>query len=134
MGVLLITHDLGVVASLCHRVAVMYAGQIVEEASVEDIFARPLHPYTEGLLRSLPSANVHARRLAAMPGLPPDMVDPHAGCRFRQRCAFAEAVCETPPELVDVVPGHKARCWVSQRDGRLGGAPAGEREERSQPP
>jgi len=113
-----------VVASLCQRVAVMYAGQIVEEASAEDLFAAPLHPYTWGLLRSLPSVNAGKDRLAAMPGLPPDMIDPPRGCRFRQRCAFAEAVCAEPPELQEVAPGHRARCWISQRDGRLGDARA----------
>ena len=119
MAVLLITHDLGVVASICHRVAVMYAGQIVEEASVGELFANPLHPYTRGLLRSLPSVSQDRERLASMPGAPPDMIDVPIGCRFRQRCVFAEPVCETPPELAEVPPGHTVRCWVSQRDGRL---------------
>jgi len=120
MAVLLITHDLGVVASLCHRVAVMYAGQIVEEASIEDLFANPLHPYTKGLLRSLPSADERSDRLRAMPGLPPDMIDLPSGCRFRARCAYAEAVCEEPPQLHEITPGHYGRCWIAQRHGRLG--------------
>ncbi len=123
MAVLLITHDLGVVASLCHRVAVMYAGHIVEEATVEDLFANPLHPYTRGLLRSLPSADERSARLTTMPGLPPDMIDLPAGCRFRQRCAYAEAVCEEPPELHEITPRHYGRCWIAQRQGRLGEVP-----------
>ena len=124
MAVLLITHDLGVVASLCRRVAVMYAGHIVEEGAVDTLFATPLHPYTQGLLRSLPRGHEDRTRLTAMPGMPPDMIDLPTGCRFRQRCAFAEAVCEQPPELVEVSPGRSVRCWISQRDGRL--APPGE--------
>ena len=119
MAVLLITHDLGVVASLCRRVAVMYAGQIVEEATVDELFATPFHPYTQGLLRSLPRGHEDRDHLTTMPGLPPDMTDFPSGCRFRQRCAFAEAVCEKPPELLEVTPRHRARCWISQRDRRL---------------
>jgi oligopeptide/dipeptide ABC transporter ATP-binding protein len=119
MAVLLITHDLGIVASLCHRVIVMYAGQIVEEGPIDEIFANPLHPYTRGLLRSLPSANDGLDRLAAMPGLPPEMTNLPAGCRFQPRCPFAESICERPPDLLGVAPRHSARCWVSQRGGVL---------------
>ena len=112
MAVLLITHDLGVVAEVCDRVAVMYAGQIVETGSVEDIFARPAHPYTRGLLASLPSIDARGRRLAAIPGSVPSPLHWPEGCRFRERCALAGAGCERPQELAPVGGnGRVARCW-----------------------
>jgi peptide/nickel transport system ATP-binding protein/oligopeptide transport system ATP-binding protein len=112
MAVLLITHDLGVVAEVCDRVVVMYAGQIVETGSVEDIFARPAHPYTRGLLASLPSLAARARRLASIPGSVPSPLHWPEGCRFRERCVLAAPGCERPQELASVRDnGRVARCW-----------------------
>ena len=118
LGVILVTHNLGMVASLCDRVMVMYAGQIVEEASVEEVFARPAHPYTVGLLDSQPD-RATGTRLEAMAGGSPKMTALPPGCRFEPRCAYAEAGCSEPPELWELRPGQTARCWVSRRHGRL---------------
>jgi peptide/nickel transport system ATP-binding protein/oligopeptide transport system ATP-binding protein len=118
MAVLLITHDLGVVAEVCDRVVVMYAGQIVETGSVEDIFTRPAHPYTRGLLGSLPSmqsmqsTKSRGGRLTSIPGTVPSPLHWPEGCRFRARCSLAGAGCETKQELVSVgANGRTARCW-----------------------
>jgi peptide/nickel transport system ATP-binding protein len=112
MAVLLITHDLGVVAEVCDRVVVMYAGQIVETGSVEDIFTRPAHPYTRGLLASLPSLEARGRRLASIPGTVPSPLHWPEGCRFRARCSLAGAGCESAQQLVTVgATGRAARCW-----------------------
>jgi oligopeptide/dipeptide ABC transporter ATP-binding protein len=111
MAVILVTHDLGVIADLCSRVVVMYAGQVVEEASVEDLFARPQHPYTEGLLAAIPQVAAHDERLASIPGVVPD---PHAmptGCRFHPRCPYAIPECASAPvELRAAGEQHRARC------------------------
>ncbi len=110
MAVLLITHDLGVVAEVCDRVLVMYAGQIVESGPVEEIFADPRHPYTRGLLDSLPS--VSGRRLEPIPGSVPDATAWPNGCRFRDRCPSAEAQCAQEQALVELGgPARAARCW-----------------------
>jgi len=119
MAVMLITHDLGVVAEVCDRVIVMYAGQIVESGSVQDIFARPAHPYTRGLLGSLPSVgagNPRAepagrRRLASIPGTVPSPLHWPEGCRFRARCSLAGEGCERAQDLVTLGEGRAARCW-----------------------
>ncbi len=113
-ALLLITHNMGVIARMCDRVAVMYAGEIVEQASVDELFAHPRHPYTQGLLRSIPRADQVRGKLTSLPGAPPDMARPLPGCRFRARCSVARPGCETHPQLIDVVPGHSARCWVAQ--------------------
>ena len=111
MGLLLITHDLGVVAGVCDRVAVMYAGQIVEEAAVDDLFARPCHPYTRSLLRALPRVDQPQTELAAIPGQPPNLAHPPTGCSFAARCAHAEAACRAaePPLRADRA-GRRHRC------------------------
>ncbi|MPY69034.1 MAG: ATP-binding cassette domain-containing protein [Alphaproteobacteria bacterium] len=110
MAVLLITHDLGVVAQQADDVAVMYAGRIVERAKPEIIFSRPMHPYTVGLMNSVPGATGKRRRLEAIPGIVPSPLDWPSGCRFRTRCTRADDACaHSPPELVEVEPGH----WVS---------------------
>ncbi len=124
MAVLLITHNLGIVAGTCERVYVMYAGQIVEEARVEDLFARPAHPYTEGLMAAVPRLDEQKERLAAIPGQVPPATSWPAGCRFHPRCPFAWDKCrtETPP-LLDAGPEHRARCWlVAEPDRRSGDA------------
>jgi len=111
MALILITHDLGVVAELCDEVIVMYGGKVVERATVEALFAVPQHPYTIGLLGSLPGA-VAAERLAAIEGAPPNPLALPAGCRFHPRCPFVEARCRREePALREVVAGHHAACW-----------------------
>jgi len=114
MAILLITHAMGVVAETAQRVVVMYAGKVVEEASVEDLFARPRHPYTQGLIRSIPridTAATHKVRLEAIAGTVPKLINPAEGCRFADRCKHAMPACRsaTPP-LVEATPGHKVAC------------------------
>src|SRR5579884_3661483 len=118
MALILITHDLGVVAGVCDRIAVMYAGYIVEEASAEDLFADPRHPYTLGLLRSLPRIDEPRReRLIPIEGLPPDLISLPPGCPFAPRCSYAVARSETErPLLEPVAPGHRVACWVDVRE------------------
>ena len=114
MAVMLITHAMGVVAETAQRVVVMYAGKVVEEASVEQLFARPRHPYTQGLIRSIPridTAASHKVRLEAIPGTVPKLIDPAEGCRFAGRCKFVMAKCHTAtPPLRVVASGHKVAC------------------------
>ena len=113
MAVLLITHDLGVVAELCHRVAVIYAGRIVEIAPVTSLFARPLHPYTRGLLQCLPHPSRFGQPLASIEGVPPDLRQRGAGCRFAPRCSYAVAAClRDEPTLEEREPGHFVACPV----------------------
>jgi peptide/nickel transport system ATP-binding protein len=110
-SIILITHDLGVVAEMADDVAVMYAGQIVERAPVEALFARPEHPYTVGLLGSIPKLDHKRERLPSIEGRVPDMAHPPEGCRFAARCPFVEPRCrEAVPPLVEVAPGHLTRC------------------------
>ena len=105
-----ITHDLSVVAGLADRVAVMYAGRIVEEGPVAAVLERPLHPYTSGLIGSLPSRNRRGRPLAQIPGMTPSLLNLAPGCAFRARCDRADAACAVMPELAELAPGHSARC------------------------
>ncbi|MBI5876182.1 MAG: ABC transporter ATP-binding protein [Chloroflexi bacterium] len=115
VGVVLITHDLGVVADLCQRVIVMYAGQIIEEAPIDDIFNRPAHHYTIGLLRSVPKLGVNVKeRLIPMKGLPPDLLNPPAGCRFYARCPARQEKCKEQPPLTRVSAQHQVACWFPQ--------------------
>ncbi|SDR57317.1 peptide/nickel transport system ATP-binding protein [Rhizobiales bacterium GAS191] len=114
MAIMLITHAMGVVAETAQRVVVMYAGKVVEEASVEQLFAEPRHPYTQGLIRSIPRidrAATHRTRLETIAGVVPSLLRPAPGCRFAPRCRFASAICrqEMPP-LREVSPGHKVAC------------------------
>jgi peptide/nickel transport system ATP-binding protein len=111
LSVIMITHDISVVAETCDDVAVMYAGKIVERATVERFFHQPYHPYTLGLQNAYPSLVNPERTLISIEGYPPDLVDPPAGCRFNTRCPFAIERCfhEEPP-LIDVAPGHQAAC------------------------
>jgi len=114
MAILLITHAMGVVAETAERVAVMYAGRVVEEAPVQELFANPLHPYTQGLIRSIPrldAANGKRRRLDAIAGTVPSLLDPPPGCAFAPRCGFARNSCTAAvPRLRDVGGGHKVAC------------------------
>ena len=111
-GIILITHDLGVAASLCHRVAVLYAGRVVEDGPVRDIYHRPAHPYTQALLAAIPRIGSGNRRLVAIPGQPPSMLDPPAGCRFAARCPRVMPVCEAYPPTLPAGEGHTAACWL----------------------
>jgi len=113
MAVLLITHDLAVVSQLANRVIVMYAGVIFEEAAAADIFTRPAHPYTEGLLRSLPGLGSREGKLPMMPGNVPDPLRVPRGCRFSDRCPKRFGKCVEEPPLFGVIEGHLSRCWLS---------------------
>ncbi len=117
-AVILITHNLSVVASLCQRVIVMYAGRIVEEGPTRAIFKNPQHPYTWSLLRSLPRADQREhQKLLSISGLPPDMGNPPPGCKFHPRCKFRVDKCFTEePALEDLGGGQQARCWVLMRN------------------
>ncbi|MBI2945327.1 MAG: ABC transporter ATP-binding protein [Candidatus Wallbacteria bacterium] len=122
-AILLITHDLAVVAETCERVAVMYGGKIQEVAPVEQLFSRPGHPYTRGLLTSLPRPDRERQaRLQTIPGIVPSILDFPAGCKFWTRCPVKEKVCETvEPELVEVEPSHWCRCHLVQPTATPGG-------------
>lgn len=118
-AIILITHDLGVVAEMCERVAVMYAGEIVEQTDVGSLFDEPMHPYTQGLIGSIPVLGKLKDRLEVIPGSVPNLVNLPPGCRFAPRCkAMAEHGLEiciaAKPDLIDVKPGHKVRCWLYQ--------------------
>jgi peptide/nickel transport system ATP-binding protein len=121
-AVLLITHDLGVVADHADEVAVMYAGRIAERAPAARLFARPEHPYTIGLLGAAPSLEGGAERLASIEGTVPDLRSPPPGCRFAPRCPFAVARCAEAPPLAELGPSHHAACWRAPLDAVLGEA------------
>jgi oligopeptide/dipeptide ABC transporter ATP-binding protein len=119
MSIILITHDLGVVAETCDRVIVMYAGQVFEEGPVEDVFRDPQNPYTEGLLRSMPRLGQEVERLAVIPGVVPAPTSWPKGCRFAERCPYRwpKTVEEEPP-LFDTGPGRKNKCWLVENPER----------------
>jgi oligopeptide/dipeptide ABC transporter ATP-binding protein len=119
-ALLFITHNLGVVAQIADRVAVMYAGQIVEQAGVEAIFARPAHPYTRALFAAIPRMDLDDQTLVAVPGRVPALDAMPPGCRFAPRCAMAQAGCEVPQELVEVGGGHAVRCHVAVGEWVMG--------------
>ncbi|MDR1509613.1 MAG: ABC transporter ATP-binding protein [Synergistaceae bacterium] len=118
LSILFITHDLCVVADLCTRVIVMYGGMIMEEASADDIFDRPAHPYTMGLLASAPNLSMDkTERLASIPGSPPDMTRPPKGCPFSPRCQYAMNVCvNIAPPMYSVGASHRSSCWLLSPD------------------
>jgi len=117
-AIILITHDLGVVASLSDRVAVMYAGKIVETGTAEDIFYRPAHPYTRALLKSLPTTEMdRSIRLVSIAGTPPDLLNPPIGCPFASRCTQAMKICQTEmPTHFEVADKHQSACWLLHED------------------
>jgi oligopeptide/dipeptide ABC transporter ATP-binding protein len=120
-AMMLITHNMALVASLCQRIIVMYAGRIVEEGPVEQIFNSPQHPYTWSLLRSVPRVDEARKdRLVSIRGLPPDLTQPPPGCKFHPRCPFVIDKCRVDPEprLEEVAAGQVARCWVLMRNAR----------------
>jgi oligopeptide transport system ATP-binding protein len=119
MAVIFVTHDLGVVAGLCDQVQVMYAGRIMETARAEDLFHNPLHPYTRALQRSIPSLQPKGKELFTIPGLPPDVSKPMAGCAFATRCQYTAGVCNAAvPPLKEVSPGHSHAC-VRVQNGEI---------------
>jgi len=119
MSIIWITHDLGVVAGLAHRVIVMYAGLIIEEAFVKDIYAHPTHPYTIGLLHSLPRLDSDEyRRLLDIPGLPPVLMEKPIGCPFAPRCSYVFDRCKENPPLIDVGIHHRVACWWDVANGK----------------
>jgi peptide/nickel transport system ATP-binding protein len=122
--IVLITHDLGVIAQLCDRVGVMYAGQLVEVAPVSRIFREPFHPYTQALLAALPSAAQERGALRVIPGRVPNLADPPPGCRFAGRCPHVMDVCATVPPLQEEVPEHGVACWLFGADRADGPAHA----------
>ncbi|MGI6460833.1 MAG: ABC transporter ATP-binding protein [Candidatus Hydrogenedentales bacterium] len=132
MAILLITHDLGIVAETADEVAIMYAGKIVEQATVNDLFDHPLHPYTLGLFKSLPRLDEPRGRLRTIEGRVPAATHFPPGCRFHPRCDYAMAVCrKQEPPLMDGAPGHRVACWLydaeaTGREGRPLGIPRNE--------
>jgi oligopeptide/dipeptide ABC transporter ATP-binding protein len=115
VGIILITHDLSIVAGLCHRIAVMYAGRIVETGKVRDIYKNPAHPYTQALLEAIPHLGQKRERLAAIPGQPPSLLDPPAGCRFAPRCPKRMSICDEYPPATDIGDGHVVHCWLKAK-------------------
>ncbi|MGI8459101.1 MAG: ABC transporter ATP-binding protein [Propionibacteriaceae bacterium] len=117
MGLILITHDLGVVADVADRIAVMYAGRIVEQADVHDLYARPAHPYTKGLIESIPRLDSKGDKLSAIGGIPPNLMRIPAGCAFNPRCVYAADVCraDPPPPLREVQPRRLSACHFSEQ-------------------
>lgn len=114
MSIVWITHDLGVIAGLADRVIVMYAGEIVESGRTETIFEAPRHPYTQGLLQSIPRLDVpRTEKLKPIHGTPPNLIHPPTGCRFAARCAHRIAQCDEPPPLISLQADHESRCWIN---------------------
>lgn len=118
MSIILITHDIGVVANMADRVLVMYAGQIIEEASADELFTAPKHPYTRGLLGTVPTIRDGAdRQLVSIPGMVPESYDDIAGCRFAQRCPYQREECDNPQQNYEFGQGHTAKCIVMKEGG-----------------
>ena len=122
MGIIFITHNLGVVAEICDKVSVMYAGRMVEQGPVDDIFYKPAHPYTMGLLRSMPRVDAEEHeRLIPIEGTPVDMLNPPEGCPFAPRCEHAMKIClKKMPPYVDVGDGHRSACWLRVEEQKKG--------------
>src|SRR6516165_2084819 len=126
-SIIMITHDLGIIAEMCDTVNVMYAGQIVEQADVFDLFDRPMHPYTRGLLASIPKATEKraTRRLPSIPGIVPDLARLPGGCRFRLRCGHAMPICERrEPGLIELGGARRVRCWLHETEDAIARAEA----------
>ncbi|MBO3799151.1 MAG: ABC transporter ATP-binding protein [Thermoproteota archaeon] len=118
MALILITHDLSIALERCNKILVMYAGQMVEYASVENIYNKPQHPYTRGLLKSIPNIELAEQKLEAIPGSPPDLLNPPRGCRFWPRCPSSIGKCrEREPQPVETEPGHFVRCFLHEVAG-----------------
>jgi peptide/nickel transport system ATP-binding protein len=120
-SILIITHDMGVVASICDRVAVMYAGSVVETAEIHEIFNKPLHPYTQGLLKAIPHVVREAEKLDSIPGSVPDLIYPPTGCRFHPRCPYAWDLCsKVKPPHIESEPGHWVECHLYKEMDKSG--------------
>lgn len=116
-SILLITHDLGIVAEICDRIYVMYAGRIVESGTVFDIFDEAFHPYTQGLLKAVLSIDEFKKELVTIEGSVPQLIDPPPGCRFNPRCEFAMEICRKDvPEMIEISSGHKTACWLYKEE------------------
>ncbi len=115
LSIILISHDLSIIAELCDRVAIMYAGKIVETGTVYQIFKNPKHPYTRGLIQSFPNIRAPKSEFKSIPGAPPNLLHPPPGCRFHPRCPYTKQVCkEEEPEMVEVEPGHFVACHLRE--------------------
>ncbi|MGB9828470.1 MAG: ABC transporter ATP-binding protein, partial [Thermosphaera sp.] len=112
LSVILISHDLSLIAEIADKIAIMYGGKIVEYGTSEQIYNNPQHPYTKGLLNSIPRLHGEIKDLTWIPGVPPDLINPPPGCRFEPRCPFAHERCKEEPPVVEVEPGHKVACWL----------------------
>ncbi len=112
MSIILITHDLSLIAEIADKVAIMYAGKIVEFGTAEQIFYNPQHPYTKGLLSSIPRIRGEITKLEWIPGVPPDLRNPPPGCRFAPRCKFRFDKCDQEPPVIEIEPGHYVACWL----------------------
>jgi peptide/nickel transport system ATP-binding protein len=112
LSVILISHDLSLIAEIADKIAIMYGGKIVEYGTSEHIYNNPQHPYTQGLLNSIPRLRGEIKDLTWIPGVPPDLINPPPGCRFEPRCPFAHERCKEEPPVVEVEPGHKVACWL----------------------
>ena len=123
VAMILITHDVSVVAEMADKIAVMYAGHLVEKGTAREIFKETGHPYTEALLKAFPNIKGEKKRLKAIPGSPPDLANPPKGCRFAPRCPYAKDIClEKEPPIVELSPGHYAKChFAKELYGELGG-------------
>ena len=118
---LLITHDLGVVAQMCEKVAIIYAGEVVESGAVLDIYKHTLHPYTEGLLGAIPQVHLHVHRLSPIDSLMPDPTAQRTGCPFADRCKYAFERCRVEhPRFIDAGNGHRVRCFKVENELRKG--------------
>jgi peptide/nickel transport system ATP-binding protein len=125
MAIMLITHDLGVVAEMSDDVAVMYAGKVVEASDAISLFDKPHHPYTKGLLASIPKLGERREKLEVIKGVVPNPLNLPSGCLFKRRCPYAMPICDTPPPLRSVGEGHVSRCWLTPDGGKpeIGEAP-----------
>jgi oligopeptide/dipeptide ABC transporter ATP-binding protein len=133
MAILLITHDLGVIAEMADDVVVMYAGKVVEASDVITVFEQPHHPYSKGLLASIPRLGQKRQRLEVIKGVVPNPLNLPTGCLFKRRCPYAMPVCDTPPPFQEVAPGHVSRCWLTPEGGppAVGEAPSREVAEET---
>ncbi len=113
ISVILITHDLSIISEIADKVAIMYAGKIVEIGPLDRVYTNPLHPYTQGLLRSIPRLRGGPEKLEWIPGTPPDLISPPPGCRFHPRCKYAMDICrKEEPKMIEIEPKHYAACWL----------------------
>lgn len=113
LGMILITHDLSIIAETCENCAIMYAGKIVENGDIVSIFKKPLHPYTQGLIQAFPSIKTAKMEITSIPGFPPDLLRPPSGCRFHPRCSYAMSACKKEePKPIEVAPGHYVECHL----------------------